>query len=80
MPDEKKEEDIKIILLNKYKAERDERSSSTEEGSENIRLHSKKKLYDQAIPVEERRTREEKDVLRLSENSSVQIPKEKEEL
>ena len=80
MPDEKKEEDIKIILLNKYKAERDERSSSTEEGSENIRLHSKKKLYDQAISVEERRTREEKDVLRLSENSSVQIPKEKEEL
>ena len=37
-------------------------------------------MYDQVIPVEERRAREEKDVLRLSENSSVQIPKEKEEL
>jgi magnesium-transporting ATPase (P-type) len=79
-PDEKKDEDNKIILLNKYKEERDRGSSSTEEGSENIRLHSKKKMYDQVIPVEERRAREEKDVLRLSENSSVQIPKEKEEL
>jgi magnesium-transporting ATPase (P-type) len=79
-PDEKKDEDNKIIMLNKYKEERDRGSSSTEEGSENIRLHSKKKMYDQVIPVEERRAREEKDVLRLSENSSVQIPKEKEEL
>ena len=39
----------------------------------------KKKLYDQAIPAEERRNKEEKDILRLSENSSVAIPKEKEE-
>ena len=57
----------------------DKGSNSTEEGSEKIRLHSKKKLYDQAIPVEERRVKEEKDVLRLSENSSVVLPKEKEE-
>ena len=57
----------------------DKVSNSTEEGSEKIRLHSKKKLYDQAIPVEERRVKEEKDVLRLSENSSVVLPKEKEE-
>ena len=54
-------------------------SRSTDEASEEIRLHSKKKLYDQAIPAEERRSKEEKDILRLSENSSVQLPKEKEE-
>ena len=39
-----------------------------------------KKLYDQAIPIDVKRFKEEKDILRLSENSSVQIPKEKEEL
>ena len=62
------------------KIPKDGTSNSTEEYSENIRLHSKKKLYDQVIPVEERRVKEEKDVLRLSENSSYAIPKEKEEL
>ena len=38
-----------------------------------------KKLYDQAIPIDVKRFKEEKDILRLSENSSVQIPKEKDE-
>ena len=76
--DKKKEE--KELKLNPRKLGQDKYSNSTEEGSDIIRLHSKKKLYDQAIPVEERRNKEEKDVLRLSENSSIQVPKEKEEL
>jgi len=56
-------------------------SSSTNESSDNIKLrvHQKKKLYDQAIPNEERRKKEEKDVLKLSENSSIQVPKENED-
>ena len=54
-------------------------SDSTHDSSDNMRLHSKKKLYDQAIPPEDKRNKEDKDVLRLSENSSVQIQKEKEE-
>ena len=55
-------------------------SSSTHDSSDNIRLHLKKKYYDQEIPPEEKRNKEERDILRLSENSSVQIPKEKEDL
>ena len=38
------------------------------------------KLYDTAIPIDVRRLKEDKDILKLSENSSVQLPKEKEEL
>jgi magnesium-transporting ATPase (P-type) len=75
---EEKEKKKKEDIISQQKQEKS--SSSTEEGSEDIRLHSKKKLYDQAIPVEERRYKEEKDVLRLSENSSIQESKGKEEL
>ena len=57
----------------------DKNSNSTNDSSDNVRLHKKKKLYDQAIPAEERRYKEEKDILRLSENSSVVMQKEKEE-
>jgi Ca2+ transporting ATPase len=39
-----------------------------------------KKLYDQAIPIDVKRYKEAKDILKLSENSSVQVSKEKEEL
>ena len=74
-----KEEEKKIIYKDPTRVI-EKGSRSTEEASEEIRLHSKKKLYDQAIPVEERRYKEDKDVLRLSENSSIQLPKEKEEL
>ena len=42
--------------------------------------HKKRKQYDQANPNEERRNKEDRDILKLSENSSVQVPKEKEEL
>ena len=54
-------------------------SESTHDSSDKIRLHKNKKLYDQAIPPEDRRKKEDKDVLKLSENSSFQIQKEKEE-
>ena len=57
----------------------DDGSSSTHTSSDNLRLHSKKKLYDQAIPAEERRNKEDKDILKISENSSILIQKEKEE-
>ena len=39
-----------------------------------------KKLYDRAIPVDVKRYKEDKDILKLSENSSIQVSKEKEEL
>ena len=39
-----------------------------------------KKLYDQALPVEARREREDRDVLKLSENSSTYFKKDNEEL
>ena len=55
-------------------------SNSTHDSSNNIRLHTKKKYYDQILPVEEKRNKEDRDYLRLSENSSVQIPKEKDDL
>ena len=74
LPQEKVDEDDKV-----KKKPPDGVSDSTYDSSDNIKLHKKKKLYDQAIPAEERRNKEEKDILRLSENSSVAIPKEKEE-
>ena len=39
----------------------------------------KEKMYDQALPVETRREREERDILKLSENSSTFVKKENEE-
>ena len=38
-----------------------------------------RKLYDQAIPIDVKRFKEDKDILKISENSSVEISKEKEE-
>ena len=55
---------------------------STDASSDNIneRVHKKRKQYDQANPNEERRNKEDRDILKLSENSSEQVPKEKDEL
>ena len=61
----------RITKKNQYDDE-----SSTYQTTRNRR----KKLYDQAIPIDVKRVKEEKDVLKLSENSSIQLPKEKEEL
>ena len=59
-----------------------EKQPSETDDSTNQTLKNKKtrKYYDTAIPVDTRRVKEEKDILKLSENSSIQIPKEKEEL
>jgi magnesium-transporting ATPase (P-type) len=78
--DKEEEEKKKKKDVINFQQKEEKSSSSTEEGSEDIRLHTKKKLYDQVVPVEERRSKEDKDALRLSENSSIQAPKEKEEL
>ena len=55
---------------------------STDASLDNIneRVHKKRKQYDQANPNEERRNKEDRDILKLSENSSEQVPKEKDEL
>ena len=72
-----KEEKLQEKLVPKItQTQTDKGSSSTEEGSDIIRLNTTKKLYDQAILVEERRNKEDKDVLKISENS-IQIHKEK---
>jgi Ca2+ transporting ATPase len=59
-----------------------EEKDPTDVSSDNIneRVHKKRKQYDQANPNEERRNKEDRDILKLSENSSVQASKEKEEL
>ena len=51
--------------------DKDAISDSTIENSNiNLRIHVKKKLYDQAIPKEEKRYKEPKDLFKLSEESS----------
>ena len=51
--------------------DKDAVSDSTIENSNiNLRIHVKKKLYDQAIPKEEKRSKESKDLFKLSEESS----------
>ena len=53
--------------------DKDAISDSTIENSNiNLRIHVKKKLYDQAIPKEEKRYKEPKDLFKLSEESSSQ--------
>ena len=53
------------------KQDKDVISDSTIENSNiNLRIHVKKKLYDQAIPKEEKRYKEPKDLFKLSEESS----------
>jgi hypothetical protein len=69
------EEDGKNQNLRKQNEPSDISSENTKE-----RFHKKRKQYDQANPNEERRNKEDRDILKLSENSSVQVPKEKEEL
>ena len=67
----KKEEEKPTIK--KKKTIKDTEHSTNESSDE------PKKLYDQALPVEARREKEERDILKLSENSSTFIKKENEE-
>ena len=64
----KEEEETK-----KKKKEQTTENNSTEDSNE------PKKLFDQALPVEARREREERDILKLSENSSTVFKKDNEE-
>ncbi len=59
-----------------------ESNSSTDLDTDNIkkRTHKKRKQYDQPNPNEEKRVKEDRDILKLSENSSIEVPKEKENL
>ena len=68
---EEEMEDDDIVI----KPSIDDGQSSTNQSTHKYQ----KELYDQAIPIDVKRFKEEKDILRLSENSSVQIPKEKDE-
>ena len=72
---------IDKLLVPKEKEEDKKKKSKqdTEDSTDNT-SNEPKKLYDQALPVEARREREERDILKLSENSSVSVKKENEEL
>ena len=74
----KEEKQKEKLTQNITRSQTDKGSSSTEEGSDIIRLDSKQKLYDQVIPVDERRKKDIIDDLRISENS-IRIHKKKEE-
>lgn len=63
----------------KKKIKKKKSKQDTEDSTDNT-SNEPKKLYDQALPVEARREREERDILKLSENSSVSVKKENEEL
>ena len=66
---ENKEKEKEIVKMK----DKDAISESTIENSNiNLRIHVKKKLYDQAIPKEEKRYKEPKDLFKLSEESSAQ--------
>ena len=67
--------DLLIICWKKKK----KKSRQITEDSTSSSSNEPKKLYDQALPVEARREREERDILKLSENSSVASKKENEE-
>jgi Ca2+ transporting ATPase len=71
---------IDQLLVSKEKEEEKKKKSRqvTEDSTSNS-SNEPKKLYDQALPVEARREREERDILKLSENSSVSVKKENEE-
>ena len=71
--EEKKQEKSELKIT---KTQTDKGSISTEEGTEIIGLQSKKNLCerDQVIPVEEKKNKDNKDVLTISENT-IKIPK-----
>jgi magnesium-transporting ATPase (P-type) len=71
---------IDKLLVSKEKEEVKKKKTrkETEESTDNSSSEPKK-LHDQALPVEAKREREEKDLLKLSENSSVSVKKESEE-
>ena len=82
---------VKLIPLEKWidkclapeeekTSEKKKKTVQNTEHSTNDSSDEPKKLYDQALPVEARREREERDILKLSQNSSTFSKKENEEL
>ena len=65
---------------NEVKGKTGKSNKATLESSTNESSDEPKKLHDQALPVEPRREKEEKDILKLSENSSASLKKEEEDL
>ena len=64
---------------NEVKGKTGKSNKATLESSTNESSNEPKKLFDQALPVEPRREKEEKDILKLSENSSASLKKEEED-
>ena len=64
---------------NEVKGKTGKSNKATLESSTNESSNEPKKLYDKALPVEPRREKEEKDILKLSENSSASLKKEEED-
>ena len=64
---------------NEVKGKTGKSNKATLESSTNESSDEPKKLHDQALPVEPRREKEEKDILKLSENSSASLKKEEED-
>ena len=65
---------------NEVKGKTGKSNKATLESSTNESSDEPKKLHDQALPVEPKREKEEKDILKLSENSSASLKKEEEDL
>ena len=64
---------------NEVKGKTGKSNKATLESSTNESSNEPKKLYDQPLPVDPRREKEEKDILKLSENSSASLKKEEED-
>ena len=64
---------------NEVKGKTGKSNKATLESSTNESSDEPKKLFDQALPVEPKREKEEKDILKLSENSSASLKKEEED-
>ena len=64
---------------NEVKGKTGKSNKATLESSTNESSNEPKKLFDQALPVEPKREKEEKDILKLSENSSASLKKEEED-
>ena len=64
---------------NEVKGKTGKSNKATLESSTNESSNEPKKLYDQPLPVEPMREKEEKDILKLSENSSASLKKEEED-
>ena len=68
-----------LLSSNKEEETKRKKKEQTTENNSTEDSNEPKKLFDQALPVEARREREERDILKLSENSSTVFKKDNEE-